>query len=250
MNGKDLLDIMAQVDDDLILESEAAPEEKKNVTDENGHSITPVDTTHTRRPRTWIAPAAGIAATVLALTGLLFLIKFTRSKHSDETGMTTIPGPVTTTETGNPTTMPTAVTDVTTTPPDMSSGVPGEIYYCPDDSGMIHDTLEVPAGTVEMPTILEDAVINHDNRDIRFAVTIEIYHLRYGEEGYPTDIHEEIDTEIERFRALGYDLELMTEEITGDDQRSFKVTGTMTGEELFQFMGNPDYGYQFSWLSV
>ena len=199
MNGKDLLDIMSQVDDDLITKTEIPPEK-------NASPISPVPARKAPSRRIYAGMAAGIAAAILVGIGLAAWSTngFGLLKNKENTEVTSAPDttgyyPVSTTTPPEFTTTPpettgyyptteeppmTSTTDPsgpTTTPPDITESQfdPGQVLFAPDEkTGHVPDDWESAGnGAVQLPPSLEAEILKTENRDKYFAVSINISHF-------------------------------------------------------------------------
>ena len=203
MNGKDLLDIMSQVDDDLILKTEIPPEKKDS-------PITAVPVRKAPVRRVYAGVAAGICAALIAVIGFAawktngFGLLKKRTENTEvtnvpdtsgsDTELTTTPpdttGYYTTSEEPLVTTLPPPTTEeppVSTLPPDTSEEPtsssneidPDQVLYAPDiKTGNVPDDFESPAtDEIQMPASLEEEFSKPENRDKYFAVSINISHF-------------------------------------------------------------------------
>lgn len=240
MNGKDLLDIMGQVDDDLILKTEVKPEDKAVI------SPVPARKAPVRRP--WIGVVAGLCAAAVVCIGVAAwktnwfglvheptntMDISTTEPTPESTIVTTTPPESTAAWTPTPTPTP-APTEVTTLPEESTdltrphqSIDPDQVLYAPDiKTGNVPDDFESPAtDEIQMPASLEEEFSKPENRDKYFAVSINISHFACVDEylsghkpfipqeelieKFADEIRTEAHEEIDRLTGLGYDIYLL-----------------------------------------
>jgi len=230
MNGKDLLTIMSEVDDDLILKTEVRPQPVRR---------------HVNFTL-YIGVAAGICAAALAIFGISHLID-NFGGGSDIT--TTAPRFTTTIPYTEPSTTP-SETDTTTTPEQTdvtTTGIPpmppseDDVLFCPDGSGTLSDYLVVTPGQILMPEYLNAKVFS-ESVDTYYSVTIRISTFLDKE-----DIRNEIETELARLNSMGCFLELEKTDPASNLHNDFTLKGYVSGDFLTILPGNGEYGYKISW---
>ena len=237
MNGKDLLDIMSQVDDDLILKTEI-PLEKKD------SPITAVPVRKAPVRRVYAGVAAGICAALIAVIGFAawktngFGLLKKRTENTDVTNVPDTTGYYTASEEPPVTTLPPPTTEeppVSTLPPDTSAEPTSssdeidqdQVLYAPDiKTGSVPDDSESPAtDEIQMPASLEEEIAKPENRDRYFAVSINISHFACVDEylsghkpytpekelveKFADEIRAEVSEEMDRLTGLGYDIYLL-----------------------------------------
>lgn len=207
-----LFDAMSEIDDDLILRSEILPEEASIPADATGKPYStsgvdgrsdssPIHAIGKSRRHSWTIVAGSIAAGVLALAGLIFLITWAtsgkdlfKSKDAPTTTPhhTTAEPPDTTTPPDITTDEPditTMSTDPSTTPswsePSSDTTIPmDQVRYAPDENaGLIPDDSEgAGAGEVLMPYALMEEITKPENRDTYYAVSIQVCRFAFVDE--------------------------------------------------------------------
>ena len=272
MNGKDLLDIMSQVDDDLILKTEI-PLEKKD------SPITAVPVRKAPVRRVYAGVAAGICAALIAVIGFAAWKTNGYYTTSEEPPVTTLPPP--TTEEPPVSTLP---PDTSAEPTSSSDEIDqDQVLYAPDiKTGSVPDDSESPAtDEIQMPASLEEEIAKPENRDRYFAVSINISHFACVDEylsghkpytpeeelveKFADEIRAEVSEEMDRLTGLGYDIYLLPSYENEEDPcyvfdgpdneyryhiyHGYSVSGYMTGEQLTSFQTNSAYGYRFTWDS-
>ncbi len=242
MNGKDLLDIMELVDDDLIAKAEVLPEGSSDLSERPDTSIKPVRNNVTRKvvfKRIWTGIGIGIAAVTIAVIG--FALWKTGGLENEPAGSTRPTGvevstgmtgaEVTTLPTETEiTTMPTE-TETTTLPPETtwdSSGItefteePGRVLFAPDKNASLvpNETEGALPGDVLIPVALKAEIEKPENQEKYFAVRIMVCHFRCVDEYVAThestedlaeeriielfdkEIREEIEEEMQRLGSI------------------------------------------------
>ncbi|GEM_PF-3136850 len=244
MNGKDLLDIMSQVDDDLITKTEIPPEK-------NASPISPVSARKAPSRRIYAGMAAGIAAAILVGIGLAAWSTngFGLLKSKENTEVTSAPAttgyyPVSTTTPPEFTTTPPETTGyyptteeppMTTMPTDTSVEPTithheidlEQVLFAPDEkTGNVPDDWgSASDGAVQIPAALMEEISKPENRDRYFAISINISHFvcvdeyMAGHHPYIPDeelaemfaeqIRMEALSEMDRLRILGYNIDAL-----------------------------------------
>jgi hypothetical protein len=284
MNGKDLLDIMELVDDDLIAKAEVLPEGSSDLSERPDTSIKPVRNNVTRKvvfKRIWTGIGIGIAAATIAVIG--FALWKTGGLENEPAGSTRPTGvEVSTGMTGaEVTTLPTE-TEITTLPTEStwdSSGItefteaPGKVLFAPDKNASLLP-IEIEGalpGDVLLPVALKEEIEKPENQEKYFAVRIMVCHIRCVAEYVAThesskdlseeriielfdkEIREEIEEEMHRLESAGIYLTRVPNSPSDELEdyhiyNGFTVEGYLTGKELSEFTGDPSRGYRFSWL--
>ena len=275
MNGKDLLDIMTWVDDDLISRSEVLPEESPI---SPVSSVEPVRNNVTQKGRKSEIRAGvgiGLAAAAIALIGFTLWKTgaFKPTSSPSTTAPISTPYHSTTTE-PDVTTQPIDPTDSpTTTTVIVPTTVPGNVLFAPDQaSGLFPNEMEgaFPGDVLISPMLLKEAQ-KPENQDRYFAVRIMVCRFSFVEEYvashessedltdlriielFDRQIREAIEEELRRFNSLGYDLVRVPISPYAnledyDIYNGFTVEGYLTGEQISAFVSDPSHGYRFTWL--